>query len=115
MSTLICFIRSVKNLPFCIPPLARLQTRYPDVRAVYAGPIVEEEEGRRLLSPLAGNRWTRYLGAVPHEEICSMLRVVDVVVNSSLSEGGMSNALLEAMSRGGAGPPFGYQGDRSIT
>jgi len=107
-------IRSVKNLPFCIPPLARLQTRYPDVRAVYAGPIVEEEEGRRLLSLLAGNRWARYLGAVPHEEICSMLRVVDVVVNSSLSEGGMSNALLEAMSRGVAVLASDIEGNRSI-
>lgn len=107
-------IRSVKNLPFCVPSLSRLQTRYPKLRAVYAGPIVEEEEGRRLLSLLAGNRWARYLGAVPHDQICGMLQDVDVVVNSSLSEGGMSNALLEAMSRGVAVLASDIEGNRSL-
>ena len=43
-----------------------------------------------------------------------MLRVVDVVVNSSLSEGGMSNALLEAMSRGVAVLASDIAGNRSI-
>ncbi len=107
-------IRSVKNLLFCIPALSRLHTRYPDVRALFAGPIVEEEEGKRLLSLIAGNRWARYLGAVPHDEICSMLHEVDVVVNSSLSEGGMSNALLEAMSRGVAVLASDIDGNRSL-
>jgi glycosyltransferase involved in cell wall biosynthesis len=101
-------IRRVKNLPFCVPPLSRLQARYPNVRAFFAGPIVEEEEGKE------GNEWARYLGEVPHEVICSMLRVVDVVVNSSLSEGGMSNAVLEAMSRGVAVLASDIEGNRSI-
>jgi glycosyltransferase involved in cell wall biosynthesis len=43
-----------------------------------------------------------------------MLRVVDVVVNSSLSEGGMSNAVLEAMSRGVAVLASDIEGNRSI-
>lgn len=107
-------IRRVKNLTFCISPLSRLQARYPDVRALYAGPIVEKEEGKQLLSLLAGNRWGRYLGEVPHEEICGMLHEVDVVVNSSLSEGGMSNAVLEAMSRGVAVLASDIEGNRSI-
>ncbi|MEE8326101.1 MAG: glycosyltransferase, partial [candidate division NC10 bacterium] len=63
---------------------------------------------------LAGNEWARYLGEVPHKVICSMLRVVDVVVNSSLSEGGMSNAVLEAMSRGVAVLASDIEGNRSI-
>ncbi len=107
-------IRRVKNLTFCIRPLSRLQARYPDVRALFAGPIVEEEEGKHLLGLLAANRWTRYLGQVPHEEICGMLPEVDIVVNSSLSEGGMSNAVLEAMSRGVAVLAADIEGNRSI-
>ncbi|MEE9219958.1 MAG: glycosyltransferase, partial [candidate division NC10 bacterium] len=107
-------IRRVKNLPFCVPPLLRLQVSYPNLRALYAGPIVEEEEGKHLLGLLAGNEWARYLGEVPHKVICSMLRVVDVVVNSSLSEGGMSNAVLEAMSRGVAVLASDIEGNRSI-
>ncbi len=107
-------IRRVKNLPFCVPPLLRLQVSYPNLRALYAGPIVEEEEGKHLLGLLAGNEWARYLGEVPHKVICSMLRVVDVVVNSSFSEGGMSNAVLEAMSRGVAVLASDIEGNRSI-
>ncbi len=107
-------IRRVKNLTFCLEPLARLYVRYPHIRVLYVGPVLEEEEGERLLKLLEGKGWTRYLGEVPHEEVCSMLRVVDVVVNSSISEGGMSNALLEAMSRGVAILASDIEGNRSI-
>jgi L-malate glycosyltransferase len=107
-------LRRVKNLPFCIPPLARLQARHPNLRVLFAGPVLEEEEGARLFGLLAGNAWSRYLGVVPHEEICRMLWSVDVVVNSSLSEGGMSNAVLEAMSRAVAVLASDIEGNRSI-
>ncbi|MFQ5847222.1 MAG: glycosyltransferase [Candidatus Methylomirabilales bacterium] len=107
-------IRKVKNLPFSFPALVRLHARHPELRVLYAGPILEEEEGRHFLSLLAGNAWARYLGEVPHEEICGMLQEVDVVVNSSLSEGGMSNALLEAMSRGVVVLASDIEGNRSI-
>jgi glycosyltransferase involved in cell wall biosynthesis len=107
-------IRRVKNLTFCLPALTRLHTRHPDLRVLYAGPILENDEGARLLGLIGDPDWIRYLGAVPHDEICSMLRVVDVVVNSSLSEGGMSNALLEAMSRGVAVLASDIEGNRSI-
>ncbi len=107
-------IRRVKNLSFCFSPLSRLHARYPDLRALYAGPILEEDEGKRLLGLLAGNDWARYLGEVAHEEMCGMLREVDVVVNSSLSEGGMSNALLEGMSRGAAVLASDIEGNRSV-
>ncbi len=107
-------IRRVKNLPFCIPPLARLQARYADLRVLFAGPIVEEEEAKHLVGLLAGHEWARYLGEIPHQVICSMMQVVDVVVNSSLSEGGMSNAVLEAMSREVAVLASDIEGNRSI-
>lgn len=107
-------IRRVKNLSFCVAPLSRLRARYPDVRAFFAGPIVDEEEAKHLLGLLAGHEWTRYLGEIPHQVICSMMQVVDVVVNSSLSEGGMSNAVLEAMSRGVAVLASDIEGNRSV-
>ena len=107
-------IRKVKNLPFCITPLARLQARYTDLRALFAGPIVEEEEAKHLLGLLSGHEWARYVGEIPHQVICSMMLVVDVVVNSSFSEGGMSNAVLEAMSRGVAVLASDIEGNRSI-
>lgn len=107
-------IRKVKNLSFCVPALSRLQARYPHIRALFAGPIVEQEEGGHLLKLLAANEWARYLGEVPHDVVCSMLRMVDVVVNSSVSEGGMSNTVLEAMSRGVAVLASDIEGNRSV-
>lgn len=107
-------VRRVKNLAFCLEPLARLHHRYPHLRVLFVGPILEEAEGARLLEGIRGRPWARYLGEAPHEEICTMLRQVDVVVNSSLSEGGMSNALLEAMSRGRAVLASDIEGNRSV-
>jgi len=107
-------IRRVKNLTFCLPPLTALRARDPRVKVVYAGPILETEEGERLLSRIRERDWAHYLGEVSHEEICGMLKAVEVVVNSSLSEGGMSNALLEAMSRGVAVLAADIPGNRSL-
>ena len=43
-----------------------------------------------------------------------MLRSVDVVVNSSLSEGGMANSILEAMSLGRAVLASDIEGNRTV-
>lgn len=107
-------VRRVKNLTFCLPPLTTLHARDPRVKVVYAGPILEAEEGERLLTLIRERDWAFYMGEVPHEEICGMLKAVEVVVNSSLSEGGMSNALLEAMSRGVAVLAADIPGNRSL-
>ncbi|MBI3006934.1 MAG: glycosyltransferase family 4 protein [candidate division NC10 bacterium] len=107
-------IRRVKNLAFCLPPLTALRARDPRVKVVYAGPILEADEGERLLAQIQSRDWVTYVGEVSHEEICGMLKAVEVVVNSSLSEGGMSNALLEAMSRGVAVLAADIPGNRSL-
>ncbi|MFQ5656654.1 MAG: glycosyltransferase [Candidatus Methylomirabilales bacterium] len=107
-------IRRVKNLPFCVPPLSRLHARHPHLHALYAGPIVEEEEAKRLLSLLEESGWARYLGELPHKVVCSIMQIVDVMVNSSVSEGGMSNAVLEAMSQGVAVLASDIEGNRSV-
>ncbi|HWP49889.1 MAG TPA: glycosyltransferase [Candidatus Limnocylindrales bacterium] len=94
-------IRPVKNVTFCLRPLARLREKYPCLRLVYAGPILDEEYGTQFLEAIKGLDWVIYLGAVPHENMYSLLNLADVVINSSISEG-MPNAILEAMSLGKA-------------
>jgi glycosyltransferase involved in cell wall biosynthesis len=107
-------VRRVKNIPTVVPPLEALWRRHPEVRYVLAGPIIEPEEGARVLALLRAHPWSHYLGEVEHGRICAGLETVDVVLNSSLSEGGMSNAVLEAMSKGVAVLASDIEGNRSI-
>jgi len=107
-------IRPVKNVLYAVRPLAILQARYPHVRLVIAGPILEAEEGERLRSAAATRPWLHHLGALSHAEICACLKTVDVVLNTSVSEGGMSNAILEAMSHGIPVLAADIEGNRTI-
>jgi glycosyltransferase involved in cell wall biosynthesis len=107
-------IRQVKNIPVVIPPLTALHRRHPQLRYVLAGPIIEPEEGERVQEALRELPWAHYLGALGHEEICASLPQVEVVLNSSLSEGGMSNAVLEAMSKGVPVLASDIEGNRTV-
>jgi glycosyltransferase involved in cell wall biosynthesis len=107
-------VRRVKNIPTVIPWLAVLQRRHPEVNYVLAGPVIEPEEASRVTGMLRGLPWATYLGALDHEQICAGLSAVQVVINSSLSEGGMSNAVLEAMSKGVPVLASDIEGNRSV-
>jgi glycosyltransferase involved in cell wall biosynthesis len=107
-------VRRIKNIPTVIPWLARLQHRHPTLKYVLAGPIIEPREAERVTHMLDGLSWATFLGAVAHEEICASLSAVQAVINSSLSEGGMSNAVLEAMSKGVAVLASDIEGNRSV-
>lgn len=107
-------LRRVKNIPTVLPWLAALHERHPDLHYVLAGPVIEPEEGARVADTLRGLPWATYLGALDHEQICAGLSAVQVVINSSLSEGGMSNAVLEAMSKGVPVLASDIEGNRSV-
>lgn len=107
-------VRRVKNIPAVIPWLAELQRRHPDLKYVLAGPVIEPEEWARAAELVEGRAWATYLGALEHEKICAGLSAVQVVINSSLSEGGMSNAVLEAMGKGVPVLASDIEGNRSV-
>ncbi|MGH7321362.1 MAG: glycosyltransferase [Candidatus Rokuibacteriota bacterium] len=106
-------IRRVKNVLFPLAPLSRLAERHP-LRFLLAGPILEEVEGARLTAALKDADWATYLGEVPHGQMGALLDQADVVINSSFSEGGMANSVLEAMSRGKPVLASDIEGNRSI-
>lgn len=106
-------IRRVKNVLLPFAPLGALARGYP-LRLLIAGPIIEDDEGVRLAEALKGADWATYLGEVPHAQMGSLLDGVDVLINSSLSEGGMANSVLEAMSRGRAVLASDIEGNRSV-
>lgn len=107
-------VRMVKNPLFPLASFDRLIPRFPQLGLVYAGPILDPELGERLLSRLAERPWAAYLGAVPHRQMRSLLEASDVVLNCSLSEGGMANSVLEAFACGRPVLASDIEGNRSL-
>lgn len=107
-------IRPVKRPRFPLGPFARLVERYPGARLAYAGPLLDPAEGEALRRALDGRPWARLLGAVPHVQMASLLRQSDVLLNCSESEGGMANAVLEALAVGRAVLAADIEGNRSV-
>ena len=107
-------IREVKAPRLTLQGLEPVAARHPRLRLAYAGPILEDAEGDALLEAIRGHPWARYLGPVPHARMASLLAQADVVVNSSVSEGGMANAVLEAMALGRPVLASDIEGNRSL-
>lgn len=107
-------IRMVKRPRLPLGPLGRLAARHPELRLLYAGPVLDPDEGEALGRELAGRPWAGHLGAVPHDQMPSLLARADVVLNCSLSEGGMANSVLEALALGRAVLAADIPGNRSL-
>src|SRR5439155_158176 len=58
--------------------------------------------------------WSPHTGAAPHAQLGSLLSRADVVVNCSISEGGMANSGLEALWLGRAVLASDIEGNRSV-
>jgi glycosyltransferase involved in cell wall biosynthesis len=107
-------IRMVKRPRWPLAPLGRLVARRPEVRLLYAGPVLDPDEGEALLGAIAALPWVRHVGAVPHARMGSLLAQADVVLNCSISEGGMANSVLEALAVGRAVLASDIPGNRSL-
>jgi glycosyltransferase involved in cell wall biosynthesis len=95
-------IRPVKAPLAPLPVFDHVVAQEPRVRLLYAGPVLDRGEGDALAAALARRVWARHIGAVPHAAIPALLGQADVVLNCSISEGGMANSVLEAMALGRA-------------
>jgi hypothetical protein len=107
-------IRKVKRPTMPLEPLGRLLPEYPTLELIYVGPIIDPAEGEELLGLLAAHPWARHLGAVPHSRMPALFELADVVLNCSLSEGGMTNSVLEALALGRAVLASDIAGNRSL-
>jgi len=107
-------IRMVKGPATPLRPLDRLAAAHPGLRLLYVGPVLDAGEGKALSAALARRPWARYLGAVPHAQMASLLAQADVVLNCSISEGGMANSVLEALALGRAVLASDIPGNRSL-
>jgi glycosyltransferase involved in cell wall biosynthesis len=93
-------IRPVKAPRAPLPAFDRVVAAEPRVRLLYAGPVLDPGEGQALAAALATRPWARHIGAVPHAEMPSLIAQADVILNCSISEGGMANSVLEGMALG---------------
>jgi glycosyltransferase involved in cell wall biosynthesis len=107
-------LRAVKNPAFPLGPLGRLVETIPEIRLLYVGPVLEPAVGDALARALAPLPWARYLGEVPHVQMASLLSQADIVLNCSISEGGMANSVLEALSLERAVLASDIDGNRSL-
>jgi glycosyltransferase involved in cell wall biosynthesis len=91
-------VRQIKRPQLPLEALDQLAAADPRLRLAYAGPIIEGDAHQALERALAPRPWARYLGVVPHAQMASLLRQADIVLNCSISEGGLANSLLEALA-----------------
>jgi len=107
-------LRAVKDPVFPVAPLGRLAKTIPEIRLLYVGPVIEPPVAEALHQALSTTAWARHVGEVPHAQMRSLLSQADVVLNCSVSEGGMANSVLEALSLGRAVLASDIEGNRSI-
>ena len=107
-------IRGVKRPLLPLDPLEDLLAEYPGLELIYVGPILDPAAGEGLLRALSSYPWARHIGAVPHHRMPALLELSDVVLNCSLSEGGMANSVLEALALGRAVLASDIPGNRSL-
>jgi glycosyltransferase involved in cell wall biosynthesis len=91
-------LRAVKDVLFPLEPLAQLYERDPRVRFILAGPVLEPAYAARVMAELERRPFAHYLGGIGHDSIGCLYKKADVVLNTSLFEGGMANSVLEGMA-----------------
>jgi len=107
-------IRPVKAPQRPLVPFDDVVRAEPRVRLLYVGPVLNAAEGEALAKALAVRPWARHLGAISHAAMPALLARADVVLNCSISEGGMANSVLEALALGRAVLATDIPGNRAL-
>jgi glycosyltransferase involved in cell wall biosynthesis len=93
-------IRPVKASHWPLAPFARLRARHRRLRLVLVGPSLDPAYAAEVERRVRATGGAAFAGDVPHDRMRAVLAAADLVLNVSESEGGMSNAVLEAHSVG---------------
>jgi len=107
-------IRKVKHQNFCIDGFKKIHVKYPNIIVVLCGPVLEKDFADSFFKKIKKFKWIYYLSGILHDRMFYAIKSVDVIMNTSLSEGGMSNAVLEAMFVGKPVLASNIDGNRSI-
>jgi len=107
-------IRKVKYQNFCLDGFKKVHKKYPNTRIVSCGPVLEKDFADNFFKKIKDLDWIYYLDKIPHDRMFFAMKSADVILNTSFSEGGMSNAVLEAMFVGKPVLASNIDGNRSI-
>lgn len=91
-------LRPVKGVDYAITQLTPLAAERPELQLRIAGGSLDATYTAAIERQAAGLPWVKLLGEIPHQEMGALYATADLVLNSSHFEGGMANALLEAMA-----------------
>ena len=106
-------IRTIKYQNFYLEEFAKLNKKY-GIKLILAGPVLDNNFARKFFEDIKKYRWIHYLPKIPHDEIKCVFEDIDVALNTSITEGGMANAVLEAMSIGKPVLASAIEGNMSV-
>lgn len=107
-------LRPVKGIIQAIEQLTPLAVEQPRLQLWIAGGAIDKDYAAQIQAAAALHPWITLLGEVPYTQMGSVYAAADLILNSSLFEGGMANALLEAMVMGKAVVAADIPGNRSL-
>ena len=107
-------IRKIKYQNFCVDGFKRIHSKYNNVKVIIAGPVLEKDFANSFFNKIKELDWIYYLKKIPHDKMFYAMKSSDVILNKSVSEGGMSNAVLEGMYIGKPVLASNIEGNRSI-
>ena len=90
-------LRPVKGIDDAITQLHPLSSDYPQLQLWIAGGILDQQYAELIAGMAARKDWIQLLGEIPYQQMGGYYQMADLVLNSSWFEGGMANAMLEAM------------------
>ncbi|MBI3035076.1 glycosyltransferase family 4 protein [Candidatus Woesearchaeota archaeon] len=106
-------IRQIKYGNFYFEEFLKLNKKY-GIKLILAGPVLDEEFAKGFFNKIKNHDWVYYIPKIPHDEIKCVFEDIDVSLNTSVTEGGMANAVLEAMSVGKPVLASAIEGNKSI-
>lgn len=106
-------IRQIKYENFHLEEFVKLNKKY-GIKLVLAGPVLDDNFARKFFEGIKKHKWIYYIPKIPHDEIKCVFEDIDVALNTSITEGGMANAVLEAMSIGKPVLASAIDGNKSV-
>lgn len=107
-------LRPVKGVYNAIQALTPLALEFPSLRLLVVGGAIDKDYANKIHEIVATLPWVQMLGDVPYQQMGSLYAAADLVLNSSVFEGGMANAMLEAMIMGKPVLASDVLGNRSL-